>query len=61
MTAASLTVSSLEGLEQLVSPVMNLQAIELPGQRVRVSWNPVPGATKYHFTVHTTQGKAEAA
>lgn len=60
MTAASLTVSSLEGLEQLVSQVMNLQAIELPGQRVRVSWNPVPGATKYRFTVRTT-GKAEAA
>lgn len=49
------------GLEQLVSPVMNLQAIELPGQRVRVSWNPVPGATEYRFTVRTTQGKAEAA
>lgn len=61
VTAVGLTFSSLKGLEQLAGPVMNLQAIELPGQRVRVSWNPVPGATEYRFTVRTTQGRAEAA
>lgn len=44
------------GLEQLVGPVMNLQATELPGQRLRVSWNPVLGATEYRFTVRTPQG-----
>lgn len=60
MNAASLMVSFLEELEQLVRPVMNLQATELPGQRVRVSWNPVPEATKYRVIVRT-QGKAQAA
>lgn len=61
MTVTSPTFSSLEGLEEPVRPVMDLKAVELPGQRVRVSWNPVPGATEYRFTVRTTQGKAEAA
>ncbi|MEJ1285828.1 collagen type VII alpha 1 [Cricetulus griseus] len=44
------------GPEQPVSEVMNLQAIELSGQRVRVSWNPVPSATEYRVTVRSTQG-----
>lgn len=61
LTAGNFTLSSLKGLEQLVGPVMNLQATELPGQRLRVSWNPVLGATEYRFTVRTPQGKAEAA
>lgn len=60
VTAVSLTFSSLKGLEELPGPVMNLQAVQLPGQRVRVSWNPVAGATEYRFAVRTTQGKAEA-
>ncbi|XP_005075021.1 collagen alpha-1(VII) chain [Mesocricetus auratus] len=44
------------GPEQPVSEVMNLQAIELSGQQVRVSWNPVPSATEYRVTVRSTQG-----
>ncbi|XP_036733462.2 collagen alpha-1(VII) chain isoform X1 [Manis pentadactyla] len=42
--------------ELTVGPVMDLQATELLGQRVRVSWSPVPGATEYHVTVRSTQG-----
>uniref|UniRef100_A0A8C7C5A1 Collagen alpha-1(VII) chain n=1 Tax=Neovison vison TaxID=452646 RepID=A0A8C7C5A1_NEOVI len=44
------------GPELPVGPVMDLQATELPGQRVRVSWSPVPGATEYRFAVRSTQG-----
>ncbi|ELK15067.1 Collagen alpha-1(VII) chain [Pteropus alecto] len=44
------------GPEQPVGPVTDLQATELPGQRVRVSWSPVPGATDYRVTVRSTQG-----
>ncbi|CAO2633498.1 Collagen alpha-1(VII) chain, partial [Lemmus lemmus] len=44
------------GPEQPVSEVINLQAIELPGHRVRVSWHPVPGATEYRVTVRSSQG-----
>uniref|UniRef100_A0A8I4A3K6 Collagen alpha-1(VII) chain n=1 Tax=Callithrix jacchus TaxID=9483 RepID=A0A8I4A3K6_CALJA len=44
------------GPELPVGPVMDLQATELPGQRVRVSWSPVPGATGYRITVRSTQG-----
>ncbi|XP_036905699.1 collagen alpha-1(VII) chain isoform X1 [Sturnira hondurensis] len=43
------------GPEQPVGPVTDLQATELPGQRVRVSWRPVPGATEYRVTVRSTQ------
>ncbi|KAK2499530.1 hypothetical protein MC885_016479 [Smutsia gigantea] len=39
-----------------VGPVTDLQATELLGQRVRVSWSPVPGATEYRITVRSTQG-----
>nr|XP_037859910.1 collagen alpha-1(VII) chain isoform X4 [Chlorocebus sabaeus] len=44
------------GPELPVGPVMDLQATELPGQRVRVSWSPVPGATQYRIIVRSTQG-----
>ncbi|MBZ3877345.1 Collagen alpha-1(VII) chain, partial [Sciurus carolinensis] len=44
------------GPEQPVGPVMDLQATELPGQRVRVSWSPVPSATEYRITLRSTQG-----
>ncbi|XP_021542616.1 collagen alpha-1(VII) chain [Neomonachus schauinslandi] len=44
------------GPELPVGPVTDLQATELPGQRVRVSWSPVPGATEYRITVRSTQG-----
>ncbi|XP_054201153.1 collagen alpha-1(VII) chain isoform X8 [Homo sapiens] len=44
------------GPELPVSPVTDLQATELPGQRVRVSWSPVPGATQYRIIVRSTQG-----
>nr|XP_044992194.1 collagen alpha-1(VII) chain [Jaculus jaculus] len=44
------------GPERPVDPVMDLQATELPGHQVRVSWNPVPGATEYRVTVRSTQG-----
>ncbi|KAK2091091.1 Collagen alpha-1(VII) chain [Saguinus oedipus] len=44
------------GPELPVGPVTDLQATELPGQRVRVSWSPVPGATGYRITVRSTQG-----
>lgn len=49
------------GPEQPVGPVTDLQATELPGQRVRVSWRPVPGATEYRVTVRGTQGEADTA
>ncbi|XP_006893082.1 PREDICTED: collagen alpha-1(VII) chain [Elephantulus edwardii] len=42
--------------EQPVGQVLDLQAVELPGQRVRVSWSPVPGATEYRITVRSIQG-----
>jgi collagen type VII alpha len=48
------------GPERPVGPVMDLQATELPGQRVRVTWSPVPSATEYRITVRSTQGKVEA-
>ncbi|XP_052577398.1 collagen alpha-1(VII) chain [Peromyscus californicus insignis] len=44
------------GPERPASEVINLQAVELPGQRVRVSWNSVPSATEYRVTVRSTQG-----
>uniref|UniRef100_A0A2K6LVM1 Collagen alpha-1(VII) chain n=1 Tax=Rhinopithecus bieti TaxID=61621 RepID=A0A2K6LVM1_RHIBE len=44
------------GPELPVGPVMDLQATELPGQRVRVSWSPVPSATQYRIIVRSTQG-----
>ncbi|KAM5291881.1 collagen alpha-1(VII) chain [Ctenodactylus gundi] len=44
------------GPEQPVGPVRDLQATELPGQRMRVSWSPVPSATEYRITVRSTQG-----
>ncbi|KAB1264320.1 Collagen alpha-1 chain [Camelus dromedarius] len=44
------------GSEMPVGPVMDLQATELPGQRMRVSWSPVPSATEYRITVRSTQG-----
>ncbi|GAB5568040.1 collagen alpha-1(VII) chain isoform X3 [Prionailurus iriomotensis] len=44
------------GPELPVGPVTDLKATELPGQRVRVSWSPVPGATEYRITVRSTQG-----
>lgn len=40
---------------------MDLQATELPGQRVRVSWSPVPSATEYRITMRSTQGEADTA
>lgn len=42
-----------------MGPVTDLQATELPGQRVRVSWSPVPGATEYRITVRSTQGEVD--
>lgn len=56
-----LTLCSLTGPELPVGPVTDLQATELPGQRVRVSWTPVPSATEYRITVRSTQGEADAA
>ncbi|XP_058583023.1 collagen alpha-1(VII) chain [Neofelis nebulosa] len=44
------------GPELPVGPVTDLKATELPGQRVRVSWSPVPSATEYRITVRSTQG-----
>uniref|UniRef100_H0W5D3 Collagen alpha-1(VII) chain n=1 Tax=Cavia porcellus TaxID=10141 RepID=H0W5D3_CAVPO len=44
------------GPEQPLGPVRDLQVTELPGQRVRVSWSPVPSATEYRVTVRSTQG-----
>ncbi|KAB0396999.1 hypothetical protein E2I00_000581 [Balaenoptera physalus] len=44
------------GPELPVGPVKDLQATELPGQRVRVSWSPVPSATEYRITVRSIQG-----
>ncbi|KAK1332718.1 hypothetical protein QTO34_007401 [Cnephaeus nilssonii] len=44
------------GPERPVGPVTDLRATELPGQRVRVSWSPVPGATEYRIAVRGTQG-----
>ncbi|KAG8524017.1 Collagen alpha-1(VII) chain [Galemys pyrenaicus] len=44
------------GPELPVGTVTDLEATELPGQRVRVSWSPVPGATEYRVTVRSTQG-----
>ncbi|XP_055238314.1 collagen alpha-1(VII) chain isoform X3 [Gorilla gorilla gorilla] len=44
------------GPELPVSHVTDLQATELPGQRMRVSWSPVPGATQYRIIVRSTQG-----
>ncbi|KAJ8791924.1 hypothetical protein J1605_004149 [Eschrichtius robustus] len=44
------------GPELPVGPVTDLQATELPGQRVRVSWSPVPSATEYRITVRSIQG-----
>lgn len=49
------------GPEQPVGPVTDLQATELPGQRVRVSWSPVPGATEYRITVRSIQGEVDTA
>nr|XP_023415873.1 collagen alpha-1(VII) chain isoform X8 [Cavia porcellus] len=45
------------GPEQPLGPVRDLQVTELPGQRVRVSWSPVPSATEYRVTVRSTQGE----
>lgn len=61
MPQAASHVCSPSGPEQPVGPVMNLQATELPGQRVRVSWSPVPGATEYRVTVRSIQGEADTA
>ncbi|XP_036189535.1 collagen alpha-1(VII) chain isoform X2 [Myotis myotis] len=44
------------GPERPVGPVTDLRATELPGQRVRLSWSPVPGATEYRIAVSGTQG-----
>lgn len=44
-----------------MGPVTDLRATELPGQRVRVSWSPVPGATEYRIAVRGTQGEADTA
>lgn len=52
-----LTLYPLTEPELTVGPVTDLQATELLGQRVRVSWSPVPGATEYHVTVRSTQGE----
>ena len=60
LTLCSLT-GSLTGPELPVGPVTDLQATELPGQRVRVSWTPVPSATEYRITVRSTQGEADTA
>nr|XP_051707604.1 collagen alpha-1(VII) chain isoform X4 [Oryctolagus cuniculus] len=54
--ATPATVVPTAGPERPVGPVTDLQATELPGQRVRVSWSPVPGATEYRVTVRSTQG-----
>lgn len=43
-----------------MGPVTNLKATELPGQRMQVSWSPVPGATEYRVTVRSTHGELEA-
>lgn len=50
---------SLACPELSVGPVTALQATELPGQRVRVSWSPVPSATEYRITVRSAQGEAD--
>lgn len=52
---------SSTGPELPVGPVTDLQATELPGQRVRVSWSPVPGATEYRITVRSAQGEIDTA
>lgn len=44
-----------------MGPVTALQATELPGQRVRVSWSPVPGATEYRISVRSAQGEEDTA
>ena len=44
-----------------MGPVTDLQATELPGQRVRVSWSPVPSATEYRITVRSIQGEGDTA
>lgn len=44
-----------------MGPVTALQATELPGQRVRVSWSPVPSATEYRITVRSAQGEGDTA
>lgn len=49
------------GPELPVGPVTDLQATELPGQRVRVSWSPVPSATEYRITVRSIQGEGDTA
>lgn len=49
------------GPERPVGPVTDLRATELPGQRVRLSWSPVPGATEYRIAVSGTQGEVDAA
>lgn len=49
------------GPEQPVGPVTDLQATELPGQRVRVSWSPVPSATEYRIIVRSIQGEVDTA
>ncbi|XP_075403413.1 collagen alpha-1(VII) chain [Tenrec ecaudatus] len=50
------TPAAVVPTELPVGPVTDLQAIELPGQRVRVSWSPVPEATEYRITVRSIQG-----
>lgn len=56
-----LMLRSPTGPELPVGPVTDLQATELPGQRVRVSWSPVPGATEYRIAVRSTQGEGDTA
>lgn len=58
---AALTLWPPTGPERPVGPVTDLRATELPGQRVRLSWSPVPGATEYRIAVSGTQGEADAA
>ncbi|ELR46375.1 Collagen alpha-1(VII) chain [Bos mutus] len=50
------TPATVVPTELPVGPVTALQATELPGQRVRVSWSPVPGATEYRISVRSAQG-----
>ncbi|KAI4553692.1 hypothetical protein MJT46_015872 [Ovis ammon polii x Ovis aries] len=50
------TPATVVPTELSLGPVTALQATELPGQRVRVSWSPVPSATEYRITVRSAQG-----
>lgn len=52
---------SLTGPEQPVGLVTDLKGTQLPGQRVRVSWSPVPSATEYRITVRSVQGEVDTA